>query len=1170
MKSRRRYRLVYLWILLPLIALGLSATVGCSGGSSNSSGASSFGENGVLLSAQSTDTGTFAFAVGPLRLHGTVAFEGPVAAYVQLFANGNAYRVVGTLANGTVLVADATLPEADRRAAMGLADAPSGVATRFQWLWVTPVSTLLAAYRDAHPTHLTGADHVVAVKRFLGIGEHAWINRPFVSHPASRFSPAAFLREAAGRDLYTFSRDLVAQIDAGDVHPFREARNPRGRSSAEPIHAQAAAGAAEAFFGKTLLKKAGAAALKAGGKGLLKWGLASLGIGGGTQRLLKQMEQQLTDIQDNLDLIETGLEQLANSQLQSNVKTNDIVPIQNFLNGLATNVNQNALSPQPSYLPFTPTGFLASTEGQGLLGLADASAVPGYATDLAANCLGFGGAGPAIPNVVTGLVEQTAKAFGSTADPSVFYYDCRSDATTLQIEGIGSFYAGWMAGAALMLGESQHRAFIGDAGQSPALGVNSAQAEINGSPTANAQGTGLGYDANGILALGQRIGQQVPLALLGGESPLPGVMALPTQVEDNAGVSGGTMWAATGVEIQTKGYTSPYTLGTVNDFTVDGLNKWYFPTEAEVKALCARAEAVAKAANPSMPANQQVAYGLFQMGLISESSYTQGLTEVYIYNTLVPYGEDATLDVYRTDDGKNITNGLHLVQGKQDEFYLQPQDGHLTILLLVRPLPGQPRGAGIPDPTPSLVPPTDGHEQQTGMGQAVLSTAANTPPAVAGSATYASVSQLTLGQVWVWDTDLNLAAGITPEEIVVGQDPGTNQVRAYAMWHAFQVPSPDAYLRLYYNAGQVKGSAFNNWWFDYPDPVSPYFLVYTEITESVEWLSSDTTSAEVANHSPDTLAVMGGTLTGVSTQPTQSGFYLLDPVVNGSSITAGRILNSAELTAGTLTGGTTTAGAPFSGNVAPTPAPSPSPDPSSSFHPIDFSEPGFLQGGNVTAGTVSGGTMFTLTSPDQTTTHELLAGPTLTGATVNGNLAMGASTVYVPIVGESGLVTFHPGGGSATITASLLKTPGATTPINTQASTATYLTASLTPQNAYTPPPTRIDTLAVTPNYVKTFIDPGTTQMVLHLSGFATGETCLDLSTDPATQWEVWLMTPQGSPVGFPVHETNGIVFQTNPGDTNILEFGSGVKYVGDLLVRASNGAREAVAIFNVDLNNAP
>lgn len=1193
--SVRRQVLAMTTLFTLLLATGL----GCSGGGSTASG--NAGGGGVPLATATTATGAFAFevpagpqgsalglrareGVGPATIHvaGTVALEGPKAATVEIYQEGAHYRVRALLDDGTVLLADSTLPEADRRSALGLADGPHPEG-QYQWVWVTPVSTLLAVYRDAHPTETVGSELAADVKRYLGLGEKAWINRPFASVSPSRFSPAAFLREAqaAGQDLVGFSRTLIAEIEAGGVHAFQEPSSARSLSSrgVDLVESQGVEAKVAESFGTKLLKSIGSGALKGGGKGLLKWGASSLGIGQGTKALLRQMSQQLTNIQNQLAQIEQGVGELATSNLQQTVQANDIAPVQNFLiNTLATNVT--AATSGDSYRPFLPTPYWAVT-GQALFGSLSVQAATGYAQDLADNCLGIDITGTvAQENLVTALIEQQARPYGSLSQPSAFYYDFHNDVlTTPGLQAIGSYYVGSLANAALMLSESGHRTFVGDV-QAPASDVLDVHVRLNGSPAGNQQSPGGGYAENGILALGTRMSQQVPQALLGGESPIPGVWGSPVDVFTASGTPG-AMWVASGIEVTGKGYDSGQNIRNISKFSIGGWNNWYLPTTTDVENLYARAAALAAVDNPQMPTNQRIPYGLHKMGLISDANYTSGMTIVQVYNSL--YQKSFTNSngwksnvpncySYRSDNSNNYDDGIHPVEndlGAVTDFVLQPQDNHLSLLLLVRPLPGQPRGAGIPDPPATLQPPSTGFEAQSGMGQAVPAAPGTQPASVLASATVQALPSPT----YLWETDLQLAAGIPPHELVIQQAPGTNQLQAWGVWSVEFQQLPEYYRGTDENWWNF-GSLYGKWWFDYPLQNAPYYAIYTDLTDVVEWLSGDTTNVEVANNSPSTVAVMGGTLTGVTTVPatdsidpsaSNSGFLILDPVLQGSTITGGRILNFAQVTAGTVSGGTTTAGAPYSGSV---PTPSPSPSPSS----VDLSEPAFLQGGEVTAGTVTGGALYTLSSPNQSVSRQVLVGPALTGATVQGNLAVGASTLYMPVDGTSGLLTFHPGQGTATITASLLKTPTATAPLNLQGSVASFVTASLTPQNAFTPPSLqqppqdRYDTLAVTPNYFTYEYEAGNSLLPFFLTAFATGESSADLSTAPGTQWEVWLMTPQGSPIGFPPAETEGVHFQTSLGNTNKLEFDPGFRYVGNLLVRAVNGHREAVAVLNVDI----
>jgi hypothetical protein len=105
------------------------------------------------------------------------------------------------------------LADADRLAVGGNGE-PGG-----SWIWVSPITTLAAAYRDAHPGD---AQQLAKVNAFLAIGARESINRPFSSVPDSRFSPRAFLQAAGSQNVPAYAASLVPQIDAGLVHAYVE------------------------------------------------------------------------------------------------------------------------------------------------------------------------------------------------------------------------------------------------------------------------------------------------------------------------------------------------------------------------------------------------------------------------------------------------------------------------------------------------------------------------------------------------------------------------------------------------------------------------------------------------------------------------------------------------------------------------------------------------------------------------------------------------------------------------------------------------------------------------------------------------------------------------------------------------------------------------------------
>ncbi len=177
-----------------VITLGICSIAlnGCGSDTSDSAGA------GLPGSAASSSTAPLVDAVstGPTGLFnfpqvsGQVDLQNARSAVVRLRSINNVLRIEAVLDNGQVMLADATLEEADRLALSGAGDRPPSGQPGF--IWVTPVSTLLAAYRDAHPGLTAGLNDLQAIKRFLKISPSESLNRPFSSHYLSQFSPRVF------------------------------------------------------------------------------------------------------------------------------------------------------------------------------------------------------------------------------------------------------------------------------------------------------------------------------------------------------------------------------------------------------------------------------------------------------------------------------------------------------------------------------------------------------------------------------------------------------------------------------------------------------------------------------------------------------------------------------------------------------------------------------------------------------------------------------------------------------------------------------------------------------------------------------------------------------------------------------------------------------------------
>jgi hypothetical protein len=639
-------------------------------------------------------------------------------------------------------------------------------------------------------------------------------------------------------------------------------------------------------------------------------------------------------------------------------------------------------------------------------------------------------------------------------------------------------------------------------------------------------------ETNGIAALAQRILQQSPLALCGGQSAYSGVW--PTAVwcapqDAFPGVEGppikspyvnGTMWSATGHEFTSSGKDTGLSIGdTVDNFVVNRYYRWYFPSGAQCKQLAARAmQAAANARDPKtgQPApvtgSNAIPYGLMQLGLLSEANYNKSPDKVLIYCN---YG-GSSLEVYDSQNGSVGGNGV----GDNDDF--RPQGGDLAIVLLVRPFPGAPQDAEID------------------MGQGANNPYYNlsAPSYIQNSQTWSELQNATNGQYYVnaWQSDVALAGSLPPSEIVVAQDGNDpHQLRAFALW-------PVAC------DNHINGGGGN---------VDSY-IVYTEVTDLVEWLSSDPSAADVSSFASQNSTVVGGTVTGATIPvplssptplPTPSpspntiggaGVTIVSPVINGTTISGGTIANFVTLS-GSVAGGT------IIGNTA---------------FPNPFAS-GQLSGGTITAGTLtSPGTTYTLLSTDGMKQATILTGATIANATVVGG------AVAVAGGGHGGRVTVHDPTRPVTFTASWMTNANTSTTTNTTAATWSFLTnpegnpPQITfPAGSFSDTPTLVSTV-ISPNNLQVTVNgSGTVNQNFYLTGYYSDGSAKDL-TSTAT-WQVYVPEAgAGPPVLGP---GNAAFFSTVPLSTNVLQFPPGFNYTGNLFVTATvAGGPTASALIDV------
>lgn len=1099
------------------------------------------------VARQSTLNGTFSLdtrgILAQRALTGTVAAEGPVAADVELVEVGSSYRIRATLADGTVLLADVSLAQADALAASGAGE--RGEQVPYPWIWVTPVSTLVSVYREAHPDGAAGVEAVSKVKAFLGISPQDSVNRPFVASARSEFSPRAFLQAAsAAGGPVAFSQSLVGAIDAGQTRPFLETgARVQGKISllgiAGGLLGNVVGGLATDFIWKAL-----------------GYGAGKLGIQSATQQQLDEISSQLTSVQNQI----TDLQgELGTLQLASSLSSSTLINLDTY-----TQKENSALAAAiADYKPGQPNDLSFAA---GWFGLLDTGKSVTYATSIV-EALTNSGASAGLGNILTGYTQVYAQPFGSGLNgykqysdeinwPN--YYDFRNDVlVTEPILNCADYYGSYLGEAANMLAESENQTLTGmvpGSGASTVPGspvnfLNQARSYLNGyltqvlfeggsvptNPTTTFPQS-VGGLQNGVGALSKRILQQVPGALLGGQSVLPGVWAAPADPESNGGFAGsshldGTLWTPLGVEITTSGDSSPYTLDMVAYFGVANWYQWMIPTEDEVKQLFARAQQIG--ALDGLPDKQQIPYGLHKMGLISDANYQPGMETVQVYNNYSNNGtQNLRLFSYRSDNGNNYDNGFNVVTDKNGDrtYEFKPQDGHLSIVLLVRSFPGQPQGFG-----PSSL--YDGVNE----GAATIDSA---PVVVQSSRTVQQIQELNgAGSVFEWNSTIALAGGFVPDEIVIDRE--GPQLHAYALWMVGQRTAPPQYNELF---------------FQQYHPVltqSPgYYLIWTEVTDRVEWLSSDTYTAEVANNAPTALTVLGGTSSGLE------GVAVIEGAADGSL--SGATLIGAQLSAGSSSGATTAQGLPFSGSL--TPSVPVGQDPS-----VTVNLPATLSNATLTGGTIMGGRTFRLDRTDGQRTSSLTVGARLSGATATGGVAT------VPTLGQAGLLTVHDSQRSASLTASWMYSPSTSTATNNPTiSKAAFLPAApngvaapyfgstpyLLPAGALSAP-AGLNSLVISPDNLALKLQVGGTDQSFFLTGLRNDGTYLDLTNDPGTTWEVYIPTSSGSAPPTLGPGTDAAFSSTAP-FRGTLQFPQTFNYTGNLVIRASNGGRVTFAQISV------
>ncbi len=1127
-----------LLIVLPLILSGC-------GGDSASSGITFSQPTSTVVASKRTESSGF-FRFPAQRISGTVDLNGATSAEVRLLTGPSGWRIEARLNNGVVLLADADLAAADRLAIRGVTGGIDPGA-RPDWVWVTPLSTLIAAYRDVHPGSGQEGQLLRKVKSYLAIGPRESINRPFSSVPSSRFSPRVFIQSAGSQGVPAFAASLVSEIEAGRTHVFVEPVN-------QPVLAKSLfnlplfvnnptfKGFAQNIWGGGMTWSLASKSL---GFGLGKL-LGALGIHSSTYKQLQEIQNQLTAMTEQLSQMQT---QLANIQNQAALDTlnADLSPA---LNSISAYSNQQlsamtaALPPNSFYIPFsTDDHFQGNSNFQAAAASANQATARSSTVTVLADSLGIG-ASSAKGNLVTGYLQRTAQLFGSGVNSYSdyangnnwpFYYDFRSDlAVTQTLTNVtGAYQVEAMLGAN-MFSESASKGLASNT-QSPVEALTSAQVDLNGYKKSQRVGGGLDSTSvltqNGLAALSKRQLQQQPLGYLGGESPVSNIWAAVNDAEGVAGTPGsghinGTAWSPLGYELTGSGKEPPGDSaagpGDVGTYYINGWDEWYLPSKSEVQRLFARAKSIARNSPNPPSASNEVAFGLHQMGLISDHGYQHAVNDsgyVEIYCDLESAGiggqRGLHLEVLRSD-GNSYNNGLVTqVESYGTSVLFKPQDGHLAAVLMVRPFPGRPEGASDGDPGPA--------------------TTSGVPPSVEQSR---SAQQVGSGALF-WNDDLALAGGFIPDEIVIQQDPNNAyQLRAYGIWIVGTQNPPSVY----------KDDEF----FQYSSTFASNYLIYTELTDLVEWLSSDTSSVEVSNYPPPGVTMLGANLTGLS------GSVSVENVTgsqNGGTLqlSGGQLLQASALS-GSLTGGNSLNLPAFQGDITQGQGP----------NPVS------VEGGQLTGGSLTVTSTNTLLSPADGSQVGFITNGTLSGASLQGAL--------VPIsltTGNAGLMNVHLA-NPVTVTASWMYSPTvANSTTNAVGSVGLFIPpapgAAAFPYAGETPlsltPPAALSgvaSLVLSPNY--TTVVGGTSvgggQVPFFLTAINYDGTYTSLEATSGTTFQAFLLTDGQTIKTAPQLFFKDSAHGGNLGTQSILSVPPG--FTGYVAVKATANGRSTYSFMNL------
>lgn len=1022
------------------------------------------------------------------QVSGRVALEGAGGAEITVRDN----LVEARLTNGVILQADLGFAAADRTALGGRTEGPN-------FLWVTPVSTLAAAEKD-----------LKKVKHYLGIHANESVNRPFNSHPLSQFSPLAFQRAAQGRPLPEFARSLVPEIEQGLVRPFKTGSEIRGKLFGAPE-----------TLGQPLLDN-----LYGGGLTLtlatrtFGWVGSLFGLGTGTQQQLQAIQNQLTQIQNQITVLG---QTIAQSFLRLDISSS-VSAIANYT------ATQNSVlqSDLLTYVPFSADNtFLGNIDGQSWTNPQNISSAVSAAYNILSVALDTGptaGQG----NLLTYQLENTAVNVSGSGpytsnSGSVWYnfYDFRNDlSATPQVANVTNWYATEIALASNWLSESATQA-LGANNVSAVPSLQRIGTNLNGSGQTQAVGQGLSSQTttlgNGAAALSQRVSQMGPMALLGGQSALGAVCGGVNDPESQSGTGSlnGSLWTHYATVTQEGGGSGFYGPSPFDcrNFSINGWYDWYLPTEDEVKALFSHAERLAGVAG--IKGNNAVAYGLQQMGLISPSDYQNALSNggtIWVYSDF-SIDSKQTPHLYTTgSNGDHNDNGTFTVlaegqtlidPGVQLRVLFKPMQ--TGVALLIRPLPGAPKGST----TVATIPPDFNNPPNTGPASAGQASQSGAPAAVVNS----NSAQALGGSPWYWNTDLALACSFIPDEVVVQADSANpQQLHAYGIWTVSLKGAPSSYRsNAYENPGQGYSGVIGN--FGYPQtPFAPSYLIWTEISEQAEWLSSNTAVAEVSNYDSPTVTMLGANVAGAS----------------GTVSILNNTIATGALTAGTVSGGRTLNGPAFAGAL-----------------PVNTT----LEGATLSGGTLTTTSTNILLNPQDGSQAGTITNGTVSGATFSGGL------MTVPSPGAlAGWVNPHQAGQPATISASMMYSPTTETSVNDVASVAAFRTGTLpfTASAANTTPAS----LILSPNFNKVLNAPSVTFYLTATNFDGTFTDLTATATLPQIAWKAFLLT-DGTPRSAP-----GLAFSTDAGGANILNIPSG--FSGYVAVQATYQGLTAWSFLNL------